>query len=368
MTPIDLVEQIISVQVDVSKDKDAGDWLMWGKKLFTFGQSAVAAKPVCSMGLKCRSAYQTKHDNRSEKDKQHLREHRHLCLHGQTCKDRAEPAHEQYWMHLTKEDCCDGDLCRNLGNVHHRAQYHHQGKWWDFLLPCRDGSRCIIKIPKHFQQYYHEAIEFVITEDEVLCQPIDDSFSDTSMVSSRAHQGGMAVGSAAAAAAAPPSTATAESQHSPQPATPRRLDFSDIRASVQEDMDDVGDIYNDDAIAGMYGDAKLDKYGYPMGDFDLAKDGSLVGYKVLIGLFQDSLQTDVNQLTIPELKKKGLQVLVCKCMDTFTATLKAEKVHVAWIISAGSLGNGNTQNFLEEVVRFHKAGRFQLIQIPNMRS
>ena len=46
-----------------------------------------------------------------------------------------------------------------------------------------------------------------------------------------------------------------------------------------------------------------------------------------------------------------------KNIDAFTATLKAEKVHVAWIISSETLGDGNAEEFLEEVERFHKAGR-----------
>ena len=80
---------------------------------------------------------------------------------------------------------------------------------------------------------------------------------------------------------------------------------------------------------------------------------------MLVGVFYhgEGLPQDLEGLTIPELKKKGLEVLVRKCMDTFTEALRAEKVHVAWIISSQTLGDGNKKEFLEEVERFHKAGR-----------
>ena len=162
-------------------------------------------------------------------------------------------------MHLAKEGCRYGNRCKSLHNVQHRVRFHHPGKW-DVLLPCRDGSRCINKHPKHLEQYYHEPIKFVVTDEKVERELVGGSPSESSGISGRDGLGEIATGSAAGAAAAAAAATSRRSSYGsqrqlPQPEASRSLDFGDIQGSVQEDMDDIGDIYNEDAISGMYGDA-----------------------------------------------------------------------------------------------------------------
>jgi len=345
-----------AIKVDKGKEEDTDHWSLTRAArvaqkglMKMFGGGGSCAKPVCSMGLSCRAAYGTKKEQLQEDDKRHLKEQRHLCLHGRSCNDRGTLEHEEEWMHLDKEVCPEGDWCMRLTDVQHRAHFHHWGKW-DFLLPCRDGLRCVVKHPKHFEQYHHKAMKYVITDDEVRLQATSVGADDGS---NTANSGGICSGVVTAAA-----SSDCAGYQAPQRA-PNKLGFDDVQGSVQEDMDDMGDIYNDDAIQGHYGDAKFDRFGCPIGDFDLAKDGSFKGYKVLIGMFYhgENLPQYLKALTVPQLEKKGFEVTVCDCMGTFTGKLKTERFHVAWILSSDAPGSGDMEEFVAEVRRFHEAGR-----------
>mmetsp|Transcript_38124 Transcript_38124/g.97415 ORF Transcript_38124/g.97415 Transcript_38124/m.97415 type:complete len:383 (-) Transcript_38124:137-1285(-) len=126
-------------------------------------------------------------------------------------------------------------------------------------------------------------------------------------------------------------------------------------------------IYNESAIGGDYVGAEFDQYGCPIGDFDLARDGSFEGYCVLMGVFYmyEGLPEDLAERVIPELEKKGFLVDLSYSMDEFTALLKHDIYHVAWIVSGWTLELHDdadvVEQFIQEVGSFHETGHGLMI-------
>jgi len=133
---------------------------------------------------------------------------------------------------------------------------------------------------------------------------------------------------------------------------------------IQSSLDDTSDFYNTDAINGDYSKAQKDQYGNPVGgEYDLAKDGAFKGFRVLIGCFYlgEGLPESMESLTIPELIKKGFEVILLKNEADFIKCITTEKFHCAWIISSNSFSSSNDK-FHQVVMKYHELGRGFVLQ------
>ena len=114
--------------------------------------------PICDKGVTCELA------QRREAHAEHMKEKRHLCLHGRTCRQRGDSEHMKQFVHLDKPECPSGGHCALLGDLHHRAKFHH-ANMWDLLLPCRYGRTCRAKDPAHRMYYHHSNSSYDLTEE-----------------------------------------------------------------------------------------------------------------------------------------------------------------------------------------------------------
>ena len=83
----------------------------------------------------------------------HVMNFRHVCPFGVDCKEFGDPDHCRMYAHLEKPVCTKLD--DSLYNPEHRLMYHHK-MYHDFLLPCKNGSKCPSRNdPSHIVAYYH---------------------------------------------------------------------------------------------------------------------------------------------------------------------------------------------------------------------
>uniref|UniRef100_A0A7S1WLE7 Uncharacterized protein n=1 Tax=Alexandrium catenella TaxID=2925 RepID=A0A7S1WLE7_ALECA len=303
-----------------------------------FGVGGTTDTPLCPDGLNCVAAFHTRDSALNEQQKQHLEEHRHLCLYGKSCRSLDDGSHQQRHIHLEKPTCAINS-CSLLTDVHHRAEYHHPGEW-DVLLPCREQG-CRLR-GRHRQRYHHEDEAYRLVSSGLVRSVPDQA-------------------AGAAAGAAPSDKPSGPGGSSGGDERPRHYDFVGIDAEVQDSVDDMADIYNMDAVNGKYGDAARDAYGNPLG-FDLAKDGAFEGFRLLIGSFCGELKiADLQNLTVKELQKKGWEVQVETDLEAFTAALRDGRFHVTWIVSSRFGLGAAAAAFVAEVRRFHESGRGLMI-------
>lgn len=334
----------------------AWDWMTGGGK-----------PNFCAEGLRCVAAYQTKKDNRTKEQQEHLKQVQHLCLYGSHCHERDQSDHAKSWAHLDKPTC-DDENCLLLSQPHHRAKFHHAGKW-DVLLPCKAGDRCMHATTlNHCLQYHHVNISVSLANGMLELGPGDaSSLPPPPPPPQPSVQRAQPSRYATSQPSAYPQTytggagASGTSAFAGASASATVVDFSQALAETADKEDDAEGPYNQDAINGDYRGAELDQYGVPKGGaYDLAKDGAMKGYRVLVGCFYRPLQRDLETLTTPELKRKGFAVEVVQDVDTFTRQLNKGKYHVAWIISDNTFC-GDKLAFLREVRTFHEAGRGLMI-------
>lgn len=82
---------------------------------------------------------------------------------------------------------------------------------------------------------------------------------------------------------------------------------------------------------------QYDVHHNPVGDqYDLGKDGAFKGYSVLIGVFylKEGLPTDISNLSVPALQKKGMKVTVATSEKQFSSLISEHTV--LWIISGSA--------------------------------
>jgi uncharacterized protein (TIGR02452 family) len=143
---------------------------------------------VCEYGNVCRHVFGQRQD-----DIAHMNEHVHPCRFGGGCRDQKDSQHTKHYTHIALPMCPsftstsssssstgptvnttstnDGTPnynntsststggCALLNDSAHRERYHHPG-WPDFLIPCRDGLRCVNRnVDDHNRRYKHMATE-----------------------------------------------------------------------------------------------------------------------------------------------------------------------------------------------------------------
>jgi len=70
----------------------------------------------------------------------------------------------------------------------------------------------------------------------------------------------------------------------------------------------------------------------------------------------EGLPQSMESLTIPELIKKGFEVVLSKNEADFIKHITKEKFHCAWIISSSSF-SGSKDEFRQVVMKYHESGR-----------
>lgn len=354
----------------VSKEECASAWPWHRMKGYFSSGSDLELKPLCEHGMGCVAAFSTNPSKLTDEQQAHLEGHRHLCLFGQSCEKRECAEHLQKFLHLQKP-VCFANPCDLLDDIGHRLDYHHHG-YWDLLRPCRKGLACQDRSdPRHCHRYHHLEYDYYIDENGlrlVECNSKDRGLNDRHQSgrpgvrddkqSASVHQGSSSSGMTKGTSDGHTDDARSGacgSQDRPN------YDFSAIDCEVQDSVDDMGDIYNTDAMDGDYKDAELDQYGNPIGGgYDLAKDGAFKDFRVLIGCFYTSLKKDLKSLTKKELEKKGWEMCIVESVDEFTKALRDDRFHVAWIIS-NRIFEGNEPEFVKEVRKFHESGRGLMI-------
>lgn len=333
--------------------EEAGWMTKFGKAAvgFFLGGGGQCELPLCEDGARCPAAYGTSSDRRTAEQQGHMAASRHLCLFGANCTDHVagNKQHDASFLHIKKQ-VCPSSSCDNLQDLQHRLDYHHPGEW-DLLLPCRAGRACKDKRTPHLRKYHHESGEYVISQEGLRFDPgsragasvQESNWKDLTNVRSASLQG------------------PGSSSDDNRAAVSRIYDFGAVSGEIQDSVDDMGDIYNVKAINGDYEGATLDMYGNPIG-MDLVKDGALEGYKLLIGCFYqgEGLPADLENLTLPELHKKGWEVKVESSVSSFTKQLEVGQFHVAWVIS-NSTKSPDERAFLKAVRKFHEDGRGLMI-------
>eukprot|EP00927_Polykrikos_kofoidii_P033274 TRINITY_DN28155_c0_g1_i1.p1 TRINITY_DN28155_c0_g1~~TRINITY_DN28155_c0_g1_i1.p1 ORF type:complete len:479 (-),score=57.66 TRINITY_DN28155_c0_g1_i1:143-1366(-) len=131
------------------------------------------------------------------------------------------------------------------------------------------------------------------------------------------------------------------------------------------ELDPADYVHNTPPTSTELSCGERDVHGNLMGErYDLAKDGSFEGFRLLIGCFYAGVASSLRLLALPELHKKGWSVVVLQDVGDFTAALTCDRFHVAWIIS-GSDFPGPRDAFAKAVRQFHETGRGIMIWADN---
>ncbi|KAL0248334.1 hypothetical protein GEMRC1_003570 [Eukaryota sp. GEM-RC1] len=114
---------------------------------------AASSVIMCRNPFTCKYYYNGR-EAETAAGQQHLQRYRHVCRHGQNCRNPSSPDHVHF-IHLDLPACRNGSNCNKLGDPQHRFSYSH-GEVSIVPYQCKNGKNCKdIRRSTHLKKFGH---------------------------------------------------------------------------------------------------------------------------------------------------------------------------------------------------------------------